>query len=106
MDLKFYDHNNRRWMEGEFEGRWFALHEDGDRLVLETPMVGHGCFTGTTNRDGFAGRRIGVLQERAAATAWLFNVAVTAPQRIDRQNHTRGKIRIPIPGATLEPLVC
>lgn len=95
MDLKFYDHDGRRWMEGDFEGRWFMLSEDGTRLVLETPMYGYGCFEGAT-ADDFTGHRVGVLCDRQHACEWVCGTNTRDPQRIDRENQTRGDLTIPL----------
>jgi hypothetical protein len=102
MDLKFYDHNGRRWMEGEFEGRWFALNEEGNRLVLETPLYGFGCFMGMT-LDDFSGHRVGVLGKRVDACMWLMDIGGQEPQRIDRPNQKRRRLTVPLGASEVVP---
>jgi len=76
-------------MEGEHHGRWFALNEDGTRLVIETAMFGQTCYVGTTTDDAFTGEPAGVLKTARKALAWMFESDPTLePWPIDRKKRT------------------
>jgi hypothetical protein len=103
MDLKFFDHDGRRWMEGEYEGRWFALNEDGDRLVVEGHRSRYGCYIGATSDDAFSGKPMGSLNGMVRAMAWLFESDPTQePWITDRARD--GTLTIPVPSAAETPV--
>lgn len=100
MDLKGFDHDGRRWMEGDFEGRFFALDEHGQRLMLETPTYGYRCFEGDTNAsaDVFTGTCVGVVKTGADAFQWLHGDPTVEPWRIHRETESAAHVTVPLGG--------
>ena len=96
--LKGYEHDGRRWMEGSFEGRFFALDEHGERMMLETPLYGFVCYDGTTNdtADLYRGASVGVVKDGKSAFAWLHGDPAVEPWRIHRKTQRAAKIAIPL----------
>lgn len=84
MDLKAFEHNGGRWMEGEYQGRLFALDEHGARLMLDTPIYGFRLYEGQTNDAAttYTGRCVGVLKDNIKALAWVCGDTTVKPSRI------------------------
>ena len=97
--MKFFDHDDRRWMEGTHDGRWFALSEDGTRLVMESSRRSVGCFVGET-ADAFTGQRVGVLGSAERALAWMFESDPSVePANVDREHPQRITVALDEPVA-------
>jgi len=101
--VKYFEHDGRRWMEGENSGRWFALNEDGTRLVIETPTSGHWCYIGETVAERFTGTLMGMLSDTRRALVWLFESDPTVePREIHRKTREFSLSIADVP----EPAVC
>ena len=99
--MKYFEHDGRRWMEGEHEGRWFALNEDGDRLVWEKTAGGFLCCMGSCNSaaDTFTGESCGVLNNPKRAMAWLYESDPSVEPTAVRE-------RRPVVLSITEPVAC
>jgi hypothetical protein len=95
MDLKAFEHEGHRWLEGEHEGRWFALDEDGARLMIETPLYGFTCYRGATAED-FSGESVGVVNDRRKAFAWVIGDVSVDPWPIHKPGQAAARIAVPL----------
>lgn len=103
--LKLYEHEGVRWVEGDYEGRFFALAEDGERLMLETPSYGFKCFVGDMGETGeaYEGACVGVLWSRGTAFRWLHGDPTIDPCCVDRRQHGKKLVTIPLEDGDAAP---
>ncbi len=96
MDLKLFDHDGRRWVEGTYEGRFFALAESGSRVMLETPTYGYRCFEGDMTSEAFRGACVGVVKDGKDAFAWIHGDPTVEPWRIHKRTKKAARVLIPL----------
>ena len=78
--LKCFEHKGVRWIEGTHQGDWYAVNEEGTRLILARHAQMVGCYTGATTERVFHGERTGLMPSIPKAFRWLKDDPISEPR--------------------------